>query len=129
MQHPAYHNVPDGSSRGGRAEDKPQRDGSTTRFIVGGWSATQDRPDHQAHLDHDVQPLLCLITCGGSFNHATGHYRESLIVYGAAAALRNDQGAHTETVEDHNRRFSRRQPLTCRFPHVLTVLNSMEFLG
>jgi hypothetical protein len=29
------------------------------------------------------RPLLRLITCGGSFDHATGHYRENLIVYAA----------------------------------------------
>jgi hypothetical protein len=28
-----------------------------------------------------TRPLLRLITCGGSFDHATGHYRDNLIVY------------------------------------------------
>jgi Sortase domain len=61
-----------------------QRDGSTTRFVVGRlerhpktelptgriWTATSE-------------PLLRLITCGGSFDRATGHYRDNLIVYAA----------------------------------------------
>ena len=47
----------------------------------------------------------------------------------AATALRNDQRARSETVEDHDPRFSCRQPLTWRSPHALTVLNSTEFHG
>jgi len=31
------------------------------------------------------RPLLRLITCGGSFNHATHHYRDNLIIYAARA--------------------------------------------
>jgi hypothetical protein len=30
------------------------------------------------------RPVLRLITCGGSFDRATGHYRDNLIVYAAA---------------------------------------------
>jgi hypothetical protein len=47
----------------------------------------------------------------------------------AATGIRNDQGSRSETAEDHDRRFSRRWPLTWRFPPTLTVLNSMEFHG
>ena len=45
----------------------------------------------------------------------------------AATRIRNDRGARSETVEDHDPRFSRRQPLTWRFPHALTVLNTTQF--
>jgi Sortase domain len=31
------------------------------------------------------QPLLRLITCGGSFDRSTGHYRDNIIVYAKAA--------------------------------------------
>jgi hypothetical protein len=27
------------------------------------------------------RPLLRLVSCGGPFNHATGHYRDNIIVY------------------------------------------------
>jgi Sortase domain len=32
------------------------------------------------------QPVLRLITCGGSFDRSTGHYRDNVIVYARAAA-------------------------------------------
>jgi hypothetical protein len=47
----------------------------------------------------------------------------------AATGVRNDRGARPKTVEDHDRRFSRRWQLTWRFPRALTVLNSTEFHG
>jgi sortase (surface protein transpeptidase) len=60
------------------------RDGSTTRFIVG----RLERHPKTALPTKRIwtttsKPLLRLITCGGSFNHATGHYRDNLIVYAA----------------------------------------------
>jgi hypothetical protein len=59
-----------------------QPDGTTTRFLVGRlerhpktalptkriWSTTN-------------RPVLRLITCAGSFDRATGHYRDNLILY------------------------------------------------
>jgi sortase (surface protein transpeptidase) len=63
-----------------------QRDGSTTRFIVG----RLERHPKTALPTNRIwtttsKPLLRLITCGGSFDHATGHYRDNLIVYAARA--------------------------------------------
>ena len=63
-----------------------QRDGSTTRFIVG----RLERHPKTALPTNRIWPttskrLLRLITCGGPFNHATGHYRDNLIVYAAQA--------------------------------------------
>jgi sortase (surface protein transpeptidase) len=63
-----------------------QRDGSTTRFIVG----RLERHPKTALPTNRIwpttsKPLLRLITCGGPFNHATGHYRDNLIVYAARA--------------------------------------------
>ena len=63
-----------------------QRDGSITRFIVG----RLERHPKTALPTKRIwpttsKPLLRLITCGGSFNHATGHYRDNLIVYAARA--------------------------------------------
>ena len=31
--------------------------------------------------NHTRRPVLRLITCGGGFDRATGHYRDNLIVY------------------------------------------------
>jgi hypothetical protein len=35
--------------------------------------------------DRTRQPVLRLITCGGSFDRSTGHYRDNVIVYARAA--------------------------------------------
>jgi sortase (surface protein transpeptidase) len=35
--------------------------------------------------DRTRQPVLRLITCGGSFDRSTGHYRDNVIVYAGAA--------------------------------------------
>jgi hypothetical protein len=32
------------------------------------------------------RPVLRLITCGGTFDRSTGHYRDNVIVYAATAA-------------------------------------------
>jgi sortase (surface protein transpeptidase) len=63
-----------------------QRDGSTTKFIVG----RLERHPKTALPTNRIwprtsKPLLRLITCDGSFNHATRHYRDNLIVYAAQA--------------------------------------------
>jgi hypothetical protein len=40
------------------------------------------------------KPLLGLTTCGGSFNHATRHYRDNLIVYAARGRLLTSRPEH-----------------------------------
>ena len=47
----------------------------------------------------------------------------------AATATRDDQGAHPQTVEDHNRLVRPLTPLTWGFPRALTVLDGTEFHG
>jgi len=59
-----------------------QRHGPTTRFTV----ARLERVPKTALPIKRIwtatsKPLLRLITCTGSFDHATGHYRDNLIVY------------------------------------------------
>jgi hypothetical protein len=59
-----------------------QRGGATSRFLVG----RLERHPKTALPTNRIwttatRPLLRLITCGGSFNHSTGHYRDNLIVY------------------------------------------------
>jgi sortase (surface protein transpeptidase) len=63
-----------------------QRDGSTTKFIVG----RLERHPKTALPTNRIwpttsRPLLRLITCTGSFDRATGHYRDNLIVFAARA--------------------------------------------
>jgi sortase (surface protein transpeptidase) len=59
-----------------------QSDGTTSRFLVG---RLEQHPKTALPTSRiwttATRPLLRLITCGGSFNHATGHYRDNLIVY------------------------------------------------
>ena len=35
--------------------------------------------------NHTRRPVLRLITCGGSFDRTTGHYRDNVIVYASLA--------------------------------------------
>ena len=59
-----------------------QADGTTSRFLVG---RLEQHPKTALPTSRiwttATRPLLRLITCGGSFNHATHHYRDNLIVY------------------------------------------------
>jgi Sortase domain len=59
-----------------------RRDGTTSRFLVGRLERHPKSalPTRRIWTDAN-RPLLRLITCGGSFDHATGHYRDNLIVY------------------------------------------------
>ena len=57
-------------------------DGSTTRFLVG---RLEQHPKTALPTGRiwtkTTRPLLRLITCAGSFDRATGHYRDNLILY------------------------------------------------
>jgi sortase (surface protein transpeptidase) len=59
-----------------------ERGGDTRRFLVG---RLERHPKTALPVNRiwttATRPLLRLITCGGSFNRATGHYRDNLIVY------------------------------------------------
>jgi sortase (surface protein transpeptidase) len=63
-----------------------QRGGPTTKFIVGRLERVSKTALPSKRIwTTTVKPVLRLITCGGSFDHATGHYRDNLIVYAARA--------------------------------------------
>ncbi|HEX6676355.1 MAG TPA: class F sortase [Actinomycetes bacterium] len=59
-----------------------ERGGATRRFLVG---RLERHPKTALPVDRiwttATRPLLRLITCGGSYDHSTGHYRDNLIVY------------------------------------------------
>jgi len=59
-----------------------QPDGTTTRFLAGRLERHPKTalPTTRIWLK-TTRPLLRLITCAGSFDHATGHYRDNLILY------------------------------------------------
>ena len=59
-----------------------QADGTTSRFLVGRLEqhAKTALPTNRIWTKAN-RPLLRLITCAGSFDNATGHYRDNLIVY------------------------------------------------
>jgi len=56
-------------------------DGSTARFLVTGVRKFPKNafPAYAVYAP-TLQPSLLLITCGGTFNQATGHYRDNIIV-------------------------------------------------
>jgi hypothetical protein len=59
-----------------------QSDGTTTRFLVG---RLEQHPKTALPTNRiwttTTRPLLRMITCGGPFIRATGHYRDNVIVY------------------------------------------------
>ena len=61
-------------------------DGSTQRFRVTGLRQVPkiDFPTDQVYAP-DLAPSLRLITCGGSFDRGTGHYRDNVIAYATPA--------------------------------------------
>ena len=64
-----------------------RRGGTTTRFLVG----RLERHPKTALPTRRIwttarRPLLRLITCGGSFDRSTGHYRDNVVVYAKAAS-------------------------------------------
>ena len=59
-----------------------QRGGTTTRFLVGRLERHPKTALPTSRIWTDAtRPLLRLITCGGSLDRTTGHYRDNLIVY------------------------------------------------
>jgi sortase (surface protein transpeptidase) len=63
-----------------------REDGTTARFVV---SAVERHPKDAfptaAVYGPTLEPGLRLVTCGGSFDRATGHYRDNVIVFAALA--------------------------------------------
>jgi sortase (surface protein transpeptidase) len=63
-----------------------QRGGPTTRFTVVRLERVPKTALPTKRIwTHTSKPLLRLITCGGSYDRTTGHYRDNLIVYAARA--------------------------------------------
>jgi sortase (surface protein transpeptidase) len=57
-------------------------DGSSVRFVV---QRTEQYPKRRFPTDAvyypTLTPALRLVTCGGQFDYATGHYRSNVIVF------------------------------------------------
>jgi hypothetical protein len=63
-----------------------QRDGRTATFIV---DRTERRPKTRFPTTDvyfpTLRPVLRLVTCGGSFDESSGHYRDNVIVFASLA--------------------------------------------
>ena len=53
-------------------------DGSSVRFVV---QRTQQYPKDRFPTDDVYYPTLRLVTCGGEFDPADGHYKSNIIVF------------------------------------------------
>jgi hypothetical protein len=76
-----------GQLRPGDAVLVDRADGRRARFVVTSVErvAKVEFPAASVYGPSDV-PALRLITCGGTFDHAHGHYRDNVIVYATADA-------------------------------------------
>ena len=62
-------------------------DGDMAAFLVDGKEQTLKTALPTERIwNGSQQPLIRLITCGGEFDHSTGHYLSNLIVYGHLVA-------------------------------------------
>jgi Sortase domain len=63
-----------------------QPNGTTTRFLVGRLERHPKTALPTTRIwPKTTRPLLRLITCAGSFDHTTGHYRDNLILFASPA--------------------------------------------
>ena len=62
-------------------------DGTTVTFVVERfeWHAKTRFPTHRVYLP-TLRPTLRLVTCGGPFDEASGHYRDNLVVFATLEA-------------------------------------------
>jgi sortase (surface protein transpeptidase) len=71
-----------GELRRGDAVTIRRADGSSVRFVV---QRTEQYPKRRFPTDAvyypTLTPALRLVTCGGQFDYATGHYRSNVIVF------------------------------------------------
>lgn len=61
-------------------------DGTTARFLVTSLEK-YEKAEFPSELVYypTLEPELRLVTCGGPFDHSTGHYRDNLVVFAAQA--------------------------------------------
>jgi hypothetical protein len=71
------------SLKAGQDLDLTLADGARARFVV--TEVVQylktSFPDHFVYGAHGTSRSLQLVTCGGAFDHATGHYLSNVVVY------------------------------------------------
>ena len=73
--------------RRGDLVEVARADGSSVRFAVESVEQYDKRrfPTDEVYYP-TLTPALRLVTCGGQFDHATGHYRSNVIVFATLAA-------------------------------------------
>jgi hypothetical protein len=74
-----------------------------------------------------LQVHHCTTQTGGSDCGPVGQRSAPSGSRRAATGVRNNRRVCSETVEDHERRFWHRRPLTWRSSHAFTVLNTTQF--
>ncbi len=73
--------------RPGDAVRVAREDGTTAAFVVDRVARHPKAEFPTAEVYGDIDhPGLRLITCGGAFDRATGHYRDNVVVYAGAVA-------------------------------------------
>jgi hypothetical protein len=77
--------------------------------------------------EHLQQVHHCTTQTGGSDCGPDGQRSAPSGSRRAATSVRNNRRVCSETVEDHDRRFWHRWPLTWRSSHAFTVLNTTQF--
>jgi hypothetical protein len=72
-----------GSLQKGAVVDVTREDGSTARFVVDRVArySKKDFPTAEVYGDTKGRAELRLITCGGAFDRATGHYVDNIVAY------------------------------------------------
>lgn len=72
-----------GSLQKGAAVDVTRKDGNTARFVVDRVArySKQDFPTATVYGDTKGRAELRLITCGGAFDTASGHYVDNIVAY------------------------------------------------
>lgn len=75
--------------RNGDVIEVRRRDGIVAVFTVGGLEQAQKSvfPTQRVYGE-SPNPQLHLITCGGTYNHVTGHYTDNVIVYATMTGTR-----------------------------------------
>jgi len=89
----------------------------------GSLCATRSVPSSSSRSHH------CTTWTGGSDCGPEGQRSAPSGSRRTATGVRNNRRVCSETVEDHDRRFWYRWPLTWRSSRVFTVLNTMQFLA
>jgi len=77
-----------GALRPGAVVKVTRRDGTVAAFVIDSVArfAKAAFPSQQVYGNSTNRAEIRLITCGGAFDHATGHYADNIVAFGHLAA-------------------------------------------